>query len=366
MENKICVYAICKNEEQFVDRWYESVKEADYICVLDTGSTDNTVEKLKEHGIRVEQKIINPWRFDVARNESLKLVPEDCNILICLDLDEVLEAGWAEKVKKAWVPGITRLQHEFVWSHTDSGAELRTYIANRIHDKSWTWKYPVHEILYKDNASDSEFAYVEGVRVHHYPAPKESRSSYLGLLEVRVKEDPEDWLGKLYLGHELNFSGRYEDSIVQLTDILMNHSEHYSAIERSNCYLFLGEDYYNLGDKVKAIQCYLLSIEEEPTLREGYLGIARIYLEQEKYDLAISYVKEGLRMGVRHYYWLERDTSWSYSPWEILTRASYYSGNKRDSIAYAYKALQFDKESKWLQENLRICLEQTSLEDLIK
>ena len=40
--NKICVYAICKNEEKFVDKWLESMSEADYIVVLDTGSTDNT------------------------------------------------------------------------------------------------------------------------------------------------------------------------------------------------------------------------------------------------------------------------------------------------------------------------------------
>ena len=50
---KICVYAIAKNEEQFVDRWYESVKNADKIYVLDTGSTDNTVQKLKSHGVIV-------------------------------------------------------------------------------------------------------------------------------------------------------------------------------------------------------------------------------------------------------------------------------------------------------------------------
>ena len=43
---KICVYAISKNEEKFVKRWYESMKEADGIYVLDTGSTDDSVEKV--------------------------------------------------------------------------------------------------------------------------------------------------------------------------------------------------------------------------------------------------------------------------------------------------------------------------------
>ena len=43
---KICVYAICKNESKFINRWLASMSEADYIVVLDTGSTDGTYEKL--------------------------------------------------------------------------------------------------------------------------------------------------------------------------------------------------------------------------------------------------------------------------------------------------------------------------------
>ena len=28
---KVCIYAICKNESKFIKRWYESIKDADYI-----------------------------------------------------------------------------------------------------------------------------------------------------------------------------------------------------------------------------------------------------------------------------------------------------------------------------------------------
>ena len=52
---KIVVYAITKNEEKFVNRWFNSMKEADEIYVLDTGSTDNTVELLKELGVNVKK-----------------------------------------------------------------------------------------------------------------------------------------------------------------------------------------------------------------------------------------------------------------------------------------------------------------------
>ena len=86
---KIAVYAIAKNEEKFVDRWYNSMKEADEIFVCDTGSKDNTAEKLKRLGAKVKRINIEPWRFDRARNESLEFVDEDVDICVCTDLDEV-------------------------------------------------------------------------------------------------------------------------------------------------------------------------------------------------------------------------------------------------------------------------------------
>ena len=36
---KLVVYAICKDEAQFADRWMDSMSEADEVVVLDTGST---------------------------------------------------------------------------------------------------------------------------------------------------------------------------------------------------------------------------------------------------------------------------------------------------------------------------------------
>jgi len=48
---KVAVYAIALNEEQFVKRWFESAKEADYLLIADTGSNDKTVSIAKKLGI---------------------------------------------------------------------------------------------------------------------------------------------------------------------------------------------------------------------------------------------------------------------------------------------------------------------------
>jgi hypothetical protein len=44
---KICVYAISKNEEMFVERFCNSAKDADLILIADTGSTDLTAVRRK-------------------------------------------------------------------------------------------------------------------------------------------------------------------------------------------------------------------------------------------------------------------------------------------------------------------------------
>lgn len=68
---KVCVYAICKNEEKFADRWMDSMGEADLVVVLDTGSEDGTAERLRARGAQVTVEQILPWRFDAARNPGL-------------------------------------------------------------------------------------------------------------------------------------------------------------------------------------------------------------------------------------------------------------------------------------------------------
>ena len=86
---KIVVYAICKNESQFVNRWMDSMQEADQVVVLDTGSTDETPALLRRRGALVYEETISPWRFDTARNRSLELVDEDADLCVCTDLDEL-------------------------------------------------------------------------------------------------------------------------------------------------------------------------------------------------------------------------------------------------------------------------------------
>jgi len=359
-ENKICVYAICKNESAFVDRWLDSMKEADYIVVLDTGSDDNTYELLKNDSrvFRAEQKVIKPWRFDVARNESLKLVPEDANILVCTDLDEILEPGWAKVLRERWQEGFhERAVYKFAWSHNENGEPGRIFQYDKVHNKDWIWKHPVHELLVRKNDTKdgnySNYLYLfDDMYLHHYPDMTKSRGTYLPLLELRKQEDPEDYYGKIYLAHEYYYRGFFQKSINELQDILDNYSDKYNEIERASCYLFMGDSYRELGQLDVAIGCYYKAMMVDDSYREPYINLAEVLNRLNYYNQAIGVVKDCLQKTFRHYNWLERDTTWTYEPYDILAIAYYYTEQYDLAYSNINKALRYSPNDERLLYNL--------------
>ena len=185
----IWIYAIAKNERQFCDRFMASCAGADGVLVLDTGSDDGTAERLRSLGAVVSTAVITPWRFDTARNVALELVPEDADVCLSLDLDEVLAPGWREAIEAAWSEGVTRGRYLYVWSHDLSGGDGVTFFADKLHARhGYHWRYPVHEVLEAEVPETQ--AMIPGLRVDHWPDSTKSRGSYLPLLELAVREDP--------------------------------------------------------------------------------------------------------------------------------------------------------------------------------
>lgn len=366
--NKIAVYTICKNEEKFVNKWLDSMSEADYMVVLDTGSTDATIKLLEEGkkkypNLIYAQKIIDPWRFDVARNANMDLIPKDANILFENDLDEWLAPGWSKPIRERWIEGVhERGEYMYAWSHLENGDPARVFRYNKLHTWNWRWKAPVHEYLARVGVEDRAAANYTAeetidfgfdVFLHHYPDPAKSRGSYLGLLELRCSEDPDDEVAPVYLAHEYSYRGKYQKSI-DLLQHLIDYAKTYTDLERANFYMFMGDDYLALGQAEIAVQCYLKAISKAPEYRDPYMHLAE-WLQTNNYNLAaIGYVREALKRTVRQYSWLEGDAVWSYVPYDILSRAYFYLGEYAKSAAAAATALSKDPNNKRLQDNWKI------------
>lgn len=357
---KVVVYAICKNEEKFVDRWVDSMQEADKIYVLDTGSTDHTVEKLEKRGVQVESKVISPWRFDVARNLSLEMVPEDVDICVCTDLDEVLEPGWRKTLEKIWTPDTMKVRYNYNWSLDDNGKPIVNFYIEKMHQrKDYKWTHPVHEVLTYTGSGMEHFQITDDITLNHYPDRSKSRSSYLPLLELSVKEDPEDDRNMHYLGREYMYYGKWNECI----DTLIRHLNLKSALwkdERSASMRFIARSYKALGRYEEAKMWLDKAIEETPYLREPYMERALLEYQLENYASVIEYCQKALLITKHEKTYINEVFSWDYTVYDLLSIAYYYENKMDESLKNVEMALSMNPNEERLRRNKEIILEKMS------
>ena len=353
---KVCVYAISKNEEKFVDKWYESMKEADYIVVLDTGSTDNTVSKLKKHNVIVEEKVITPWRFDVARNESMKLIPPDTDICVCTDLDEVFNKGWRDELEKTWKSDTTRCRYIYNWSLDENNNPKVSFYYEKIHSNSdYKWVNPVHEIL-QYSKQDEVYTITDNIVLNHYPDSTKSRSSYLKLLEMAVEENPNNDRNMHYLGREYMYYGKYDEAI----KTLKRHLKLKNALwkdERCASLRFIGRCYSNLDDYKNARKYLKKAINEAPYLRDPYVELALLEYRLENYKNCEKYCLKALQIKSHQRTYINETFSWDNTIYDLLSISCYNLGKINYAIYFIDLALEFAPSDDRLLNNRKIFIE---------
>ena len=353
---KICDYAISKNEEKFVLRWVNSMKEADEIYVLDTGSTDNTVKTLQELGVNVTQKIISPWRFDTARNESLKLVPNDTDICICTDLDEIFIPGWRKQLEEQWTKNTTRARYNYNWSLDKNNKPIVNFNIDKIHTRhNYKWKHPVHEVLSYEKNNENIIT-LENVTLNHYPDKTKSRSSYLPLLELSVKEDPEDDRNMHYLGREYMYYGKWDKAITTLKKHLSLKKATWKD-ERAASMRFISRCYKNLNNYKEAREYLNKAIKEAPHLRDAYIERAILEYEQNNFQEVEKYCLKALKITTHEKTYINESFSWDYTIYDLLAISCYYQKKYNYAVYFNNLALEMDKENERLNKNHQIYLD---------
>ena len=354
---KICVYAISKNEEKFVDRWVKSMNEADKIFVLDTGSTDNTVQKLKSHDVDVKVEIIDPWRFDVARNKSLDMIPDDYDICVCTDLDEVFVSGWRKKLENIWNNNITRVAYNYNWLLDENNNPKVNFYIEKIHNrKDYKWSHPVHEILdYIGNNRENKI-YTDEITLNHYPDSTKSRGSYLSLLELSVNEDPNDDRNMHYLGREYMYYGKWNEAI----DTLINHLKLPKATwkdERCASMRFIARCYKNLNRYEEARMWLDKAINEAPYLRDPYIERALLEYADNNFKGVKEYCLKALEIDSHQKSYINEIFSWDHTIYDLLSLAYFYENDFENALICVDNAIKIctdENNKKRLIDNKKI------------
>lgn len=357
---KVCVYAISKNEEKFARRWMDSVSEADEIYVLDTGSEDSTVSILRELGAQVTSEAIAPWRFDVARNRSLALVPEDADICVCVDLDEIFVKGWREKLEESWQKGTNQASYRYVWNFKPDGSEGVVFWIEKIHSRhGFRWMHPVHEVLEWVGKGVPRKISIEGIQCEHHADPTKSRSQYLPLLEMSVQEQPENDRNMHYLGREYLFHHRWEDCIRTLKRHLALPSATWPD-ERCASMRFIARSCHELGREEDCLRWVLRAVGEAPYLREPWVELAMALYREKDWNGVLFAAKRAISIRERPKSYICEADAWGSLPYDLASLGCYYTGNYPKAVEYVHEAVKLAPDDERLRENLRLMQEKAS------
>ena len=347
---KICVYAISKNEEKFVLRFCEAAKEADLILIADTGSTDKTVEIARQYpNVLVFPIHISPWRFDLARNAALALIPPKIEVCVSLDLDEELQPGWRQEIEKVWKEGeTTRLRYFFDWG---VGTKFKY---EKIHGrKGYRWHHPCHEYPMLDGRIKEVWADTDMLLVVHKPDPTKSRGQYLDLLKVSVEEDPQCPRNAFYYARELSFNSQWHHALLECDRYLALPRATWTN-ERCYAYRVKGRCYNELGDKKRAEIAFYQAAAEAPDTREPWVELAMMMFHQLRWAECFAFVMRALSIGEdrREYVYTVDPEVWGAKPHDLAALAAHHLGLKKLAVEHGALAISKNKTDERLKNNL--------------
>lgn len=250
---KISAIMMMKNEAHNLRRCLDSIKWVDEICIVDTGSTDDSIEIAREYGAKIME---SPWRDDFSfhRNQSASLASGDWLLLI--DCDEQLFMDDPRRFK-IFLSSLGDDINAVAIQMRDiiTGREpmifnpVRVFRAGKVKYEKAVHNEPVFEgpaPLYPD-------AYF-----HHYGydlTPEEwkvKQERTIPLLKKRLELDPEDKRAHFFLSQSLAQVGDIDGAI--------EHAEQYIA-HRNGSKNFQNSVYFTL------VQLYIKKDDQKSALK---------------------------------------------------------------------------------------------------
>jgi len=271
---KLTASIICKNEEEMLPIMLDSIKGIDEIIVLDTGSTDKSIEIAKSYGAKVFK---DPWRddFSYSRNACKKHCTGDW--LLIIDCDEVLECT-IEQIK-SMINSEWANRYDLLLFDVQTGLE-RNEQPRLIKNKKDIWYYGAAHNLpryYPDGLdsphtsrmipNDKTFKTTFRVTANCSPNHAKDPDRTLRILETALSKEPmntrnlyyyvREWLNRKDPARALYWLGRYF-KIAQMTN------------ERADAHFIAATCHLDLGDPVSAIDECMNAIKILPTFKAPY------------------------------------------------------------------------------------------------
>jgi len=351
-QEKLPTLSVCiltKNEQNNIERAIKSVKKiADEIIVLDTGSTDKTVELAEKLGAKVYH---TKWEnsFAKARNEIIKYTTKDW--VLMLDADEALVEESAQILKLSLLREpktnlyLTKIIN--IFDVSTKKATLEHYVGRLFRNHvNIQYARDIHEIPVDSNGVLITSNPLKGLEIYHYGYAKEvviekdkdERNKVL--LEKMYKEDPENPFNIYYLSITFSDFEKTLDLLSKCIDIIKTKDlkefesiMEISMIDTINCLLMLNK---TEEAKLKCIE-YSEELSYRPDYWFLYSNIENILGNHKE---AIKYSKKALNLrGQEVKPSLDSSTS-TWRPMFIIAKSYLSLGDLKNSEIYYKRAIK--------------------------
>jgi tetratricopeptide (TPR) repeat protein len=302
----ISLCMIVKNEEKYLAGCLESVRElVDEIIIVDTGSTDSTMQIAESFGARIYHfDWVND--FAAARNESLAHATGDW--ILYLDADERIEAKHHTAVKKA-VQNKIDVALYFLRITGQNGvgdsSRMMTHTYPRLFKNIPGIKFEgaVHEQIipaFKRLGKVADYCVAVITHLGYAIEGDDEQRKYqrnLDLLLSQVEETPEQFflhfnLGRTYIGLR-----QYDKGMQALEHALTLHDSTSAQHLRANAHLVIGQLRLRLkNDPDGAIEAAKLALEQDATLLPAKRLMAEAYFNKNQFKESATSYEEAIEL----------------------------------------------------------------------
>lgn len=255
---------IVKNEEDVIGNCLESIKDVvDEINIVDTGSTDKTLDIVKKYTDRVYNfKWIDD--FAAARNYSFKQATKD--YILWLDADDVLLEDDVRKLKdlkKTLDTEVDCVTFLYNYAQDSEGNPALIFRRERLvkRESNFQWVGFIHEYI----GGNKNYTIDVDITVTHKRVHGDSNRN-LNIYKKKLKEEVEFSSRDIYYyGKELYYHGMYTEAIKILNSLL---DIPIWIEEKIDTICKLSDSYVALGDIEKSIDILLSSFKIAPPRAE--------------------------------------------------------------------------------------------------
>jgi tetratricopeptide (TPR) repeat protein len=294
---QVSVCMIVKNEEKLLDKCLNSIEDfADEIIIVDTGSSDNTVEIAKRHGAKV---YFHEWENDFSKARNFSLSYAKTEWIFIMDADEELVVEDIPVLKEIMRQKDYNMISINVYNLGPEGSSISSFLPSiRMFRRTTGAKYEgiVHNQLKFDEEREKVLRVNARIKHYGYGLDAESMKRKVArskkLLLKQVAENPDNFfahfnLAQLYRGESPNPSPEVCHKIIEHAGFVIEHTDPYKRGQRHlhlmSLHQMVSANFF-LEEYDQAIEYCLKALEYKPNFLDAIISLGHIF--SQKKDLA--------------------------------------------------------------------------------